>query len=128
MTDFYTGREISWTEALEQANTVVLGRVIATGKRDLGSIGQAYYDQASVDVERWLRTRLPKDGRPKQLNFAYTLQILPEAGAERAPAVGERLLFLSRMQRDGSMNVIKILSPSGDEARFVDRELPPQSH
>jgi hypothetical protein len=121
--EFYTGREISLKQALDYANTVVLGEVSATGTRDVGATGQSYYSDASLHVERWLRTTLPPEERPARLSFDCTVQTLPADKAERVPSVGEHLLILGRMERAGLMSAIKILPLSGEEAREVEKEL-----
>jgi hypothetical protein len=113
MEEHFTGRSLSLEDAIGIADQIVVGRLTETGSADPGAPGQAYYDHAAAEIVQWLHGEPRREKRPTSISFAYTVQTLPPAAKEAAPAVGQMYIFFLS-ERSGIIRAVKIL-PAGEE-------------
>jgi len=89
----YTGRAIENKEAVELADSVIVGRVVDLCERDLGAAGQTYYGQVKVEVAQTI-----KGATAKTVTLSLTVQKVPVEIFEETPKTGNiYILFLKRV-------------------------------
>ena len=118
-----TGRGIEAADAAKQASSIFVGRMKQAGDPDPGAPGQTYFAHAAAVVEKWLRTDIPEEKRPRSIPFAYTVQAMPDSSAEEAPKLGERYVFFLVQQTGDTLRAIKIISLDDAQIRQFEETL-----
>lgn len=89
----HTGRLIKNKEAVELADSVIVGRIVDLGERDLGAMGQTYYGQVKVEVAQTI-----KGATAKTVTLSLTVQKVPVEIFEETPKTGNTyILFLKKV-------------------------------
>jgi hypothetical protein len=89
----FTGRLIRNEEALKLADSVIVGRIVEVGERDLGGPGQVYYGNVKVEVVQTIKGRIYKT-----VTLSLKVQTDPEEEFEQIPTIGDRyILFLKKL-------------------------------
>lgn len=89
----YSGRAIKNKEAVELADSVIVGRVVDLGYPDAGAAGQHYYGQIKVEVAQTI-----KGPTSKTVTLSLTVQKLPVEDFEETPKTDSTyILFLKKV-------------------------------
>jgi hypothetical protein len=100
-----SGRSIDLQRAADDADMIVIGRFQTPGMEDAGGPGQAFWSDAEVEVDAWLR---PNVADRRHLTVSYTVQRLPPTVAEQTPRLGQPyILFV--VDTRGALRAMKIL-------------------
>ncbi|HUB47732.1 MAG TPA: hypothetical protein VMB73_22365 [Acetobacteraceae bacterium] len=104
-----TGRSVELREATRLAGQIVIARFESLGMMDFGAPGQAFYGDAQIEVDEWLKPAGASPQRDRHMTVSYTVQRLPAGAAEHEPEL-QRKYILFLVDRGGMLRAAKIMA------------------
>lgn len=110
----YTGRAIKDKEAVELADSVIVGRVVDLGGRDPDALGQFYYGQIKVEVVQTI-----KGPASKAVTLSLTVQTIPVEGFEETPKTDDTYIFFLKKLDPKVTKGIKLIDYTEDNLTMI---------
>jgi hypothetical protein len=111
----FTGRAIKNEEALELADTVVVGRIIDLGERDFGAAGQLYYGNVKIEITETIK------GSPstKVTTVALTVQKIPAQSFEETPKKGDKYILFVKKLNPKALRATKLIEATEENVNKI---------